>query len=68
MKLLRLLFGHRKRKQTGVERAATCENCDKYIEAFGHKFIEPSIQSDDQEHCCMCCLHWLDPIHRGRHR
>ena len=66
MKLLRLLFGHRKRKQTGGDRAATCENCDKYIEVFGHRFCEPSIHSDEQDYCCVCGLYWLDPIHRSR--
>lgn len=54
------------RKQTGVDRAATCQNCDKYIKAFGHRFIDPSIHSDEQDYCAMCGLYWLDPIHRSR--
>lgn len=63
------LFRNPEHRQTGVERAATCPNCDKYIAAFGHRFIEPPPVEDEQEYCCMCGLHWLDPIHAGkRHR
>lgn len=56
----------RKHKQTGVERAATCPNCDKYVETFGHRFCAPPPVADEQDYCCMCGLYWLDPIHRSR--